>query len=297
MLITGGSGLVGSAIDGDIKLSSAIDLRNWDDTINAFEYYKPDMVVHCAARVGGAYANMRYNGKFFLENVRINTNVLEACRITGVKKVISFLSTCIFPDKVEYPLTEDKMHLGEPPSSNYGYAYSKRMLAVQSKLYNEQYGTHYISVIPTNIYGKKDNFNLDDGHVVPVLIHRCYLAKKNNTNFEVWGDGTPLRELVYADDIGKLTEWALDEYDGLDPIIFSNSIEVSIRDLVNIIVDKMNFKGRVVWQTDKPEGQFRKPTDNSRLMSYLPDFKFTPIEEGIEKTVNWLIENYKDARK
>ena len=298
IMVTGGSGLVGSTINADIKLSSKdADLRNWNETISIFEKYKPDEVIHCAGKVGGVGSNMNYKGEFFYDNIMINTNVLEACRITGVKKVVSFLSTCIFPDDIEYPLTEKKIHIGEPHNSNYAYAYAKRMLDIQSRAYKEQYGVNYTCVIPTNIYGPDDNFNLENGHVLPALIHKCYLAKKNNTDFVVWGSGKPLREFIYSEDIAKLTEWALDNYDESEPIIFSTSDEISIGNVAEMVVYYMGFKGKLILDDEKPDGQFRKPSDNSKLKSYLPDFEFTPIDKGIEKSVNWFVENYEEARK
>jgi len=297
-LITGGTGLVGSAISKGIKLSSQdADLREWSEVESIFDFHKPSHVIHCAARVGGLGDNMNHKGEFFYDNIMMNTNVLEACRQWNVKRVVSFLSTCIFPDDVEYPLTEKKIHLGEPHTSNYAYAYAKRMLDVQSRAYSEQYGTDYVCVIPTNIYGPNDNFSIENGHVLPSLLHKCYIAKKNGTDLQVWGSGKPLREFIYSEDVGKLSEWVLENYKESEPIILSTSQEISIRDLVDIIVDKFNFKGKVIWQSDKPDGQYRKPSDNSKLLSYLPDFKFTPIEEGIEKTVNWLIENYENVRR
>jgi|TARA_Y100000310_G_scaffold171527_1_gene171724 GDP-L-fucose synthase len=297
-LVTGGTGLVGSAIDADMKLSSKqVDLRDWKSTLFLFENLRPEKVIHCAARVGGLGGNMNHKGEFFYENIMINTNVLEASRLVGVKKLVSFLSTCIFPDDVEYPLTEKKVHLGEPHSSNYPYAYAKRMAEVQSRAYNEQYGTNYVCVIPTNIYGPNDNFSIDDGHVLPALLHKCYLAKQNNTDLEVWGSGKPLREFIYSEDVAKLSEWALVNYEEEEPIIFSTSDEISIGKVVEIVVNCMGYKGNVIFNSDKPDGQFRKPSDNSKLMSYLPDFEFTPIEEGIKKTTEWFIENYRTIRK
>ena len=297
-LITGGSGLVGSAIDAEVKLSSKdVDLKDWKSTLDIFKKENPDKVIHCAARVGGLGGNMNHKGEFFYENIMINTNVLEACRRVGVKKVVSFLSTCVFPDDVEYPLTEKKIHMGEPHNSNYPYAYAKRMLDVQSRAYNEQYGTNYVCVIPTNIYGPNDNFDIQNGHVLPSLIHKCYLAKQNNTDLEVWGSGKPLREFIYSEDVGKLTEWALGNYEEEEPIIFSTSNEISIGNVVEIVVNCIDFKGKVIFDKEKPDGQFRKPSDNSKLKSYLPDFKFTSIEEGIKKSVEWFMENYRIIRK
>jgi len=145
----------------------------------------PEYVIHTAGKVGGLLGNMNNKGQFFYENIMINTNVLESARLTNVKKVVSFLSTCVFPDNVKYPLTEDQIHNGEPHNSNYPYAYAKRMLDVQSRAYREQYDCNYICVIPTNIYGPNDNFNLKNGHVLPSLIHKCYLAKQNNEDFVI----------------------------------------------------------------------------------------------------------------
>jgi len=296
ILVTGGSGLVGSAIKAGRKLSSKdVDLRDWKSTLDLFKYYNPEKIIHCAARVGGLGGNINYKGEFFYDNIMINTNVLEACRQVGVKRLVSFLSTCVFPDDVEYPLTEKKIHLGEPHSSNYPYAYAKRMTEVQSRAYNEQYGTNYVCVIPTNIYGPRDNFNIENGHVIPVLLHKCYLAKRNNTDLEIWGTGNALREFIYSEDVAKLASWALDNYEEQEPIILSTSQEISIRNLVEIIVSCMNFKGNVVYNKNKPDGQFRKPSDNSKLLSYLPDFKFTPVEEGIKKTVDWFVKNYDEG--
>ena len=299
-IITGGTGLVGSVIniDNSVKLSSKdVDLKNWEKTLELFKSLNPKHVIHCAARVGGIGGNMNYKGEFFYDNIMINTNVIEASRRVGVEKVVSFLSTCVFPDDVEYPLTESKIHLGEPHSSNYPYAYAKRMADIQSRAYKEQYDVDYVSVIPTNIYGPNDNFNLEQGHVMPMLIHKCYLAKKNNTDLKVWGTAKPLREFIYSKDVGELTTWALKNYDEPEPIILSTSQEISIRDLVDLIVSGFNYKGKVIFDTDKPDGQYRKPSDNSKLKKYLPNFEFTPVEVGVQKTIEWFIENYEGARK
>ena len=207
LLVTGGKGLVGSTIDCDLRIGSEFDLRDPKVCDDLFFNSKPLNVIHCAGKVGGLGGNMNFKGEFFYDNIMINTNVIESCRKYGVKKLVSFLSTCVFPADVTYPLTEKKIHLGEPHISNYPYAYAKRMADIQLKAYREQYGLNYVSVIPTNI------------------------------------------------------------------------------------------RGDVVWQDDKPDGQFRKPSDNGKLLSYLPDFKFTSIEKGLEKTVNWFINNYESSRK
>lgn len=296
-LITG-NGLVGSCLKGDKKISSKdYDLTKTTETIKMYEKYRPSEVIHTAAKVGGLGSNMNFKGEYFYDNIMINTNVIEQARVHGVKKLVSFLSTCIFPDIIEYPLTESKIHLGPPHFSNYAYAYAKRMADIQIRSYKEQYDLDYKSVIPTNIYGPNDNFSLTHGHVVPMLIHKMYFSKKNNLPFEVWGTGKPLREFIYSEDVSKLTEWVLENYDDSEPIILSTSNEISIRDLVDLLVQEFNFKGKVVFNSSKPDGQYRKPSDNSKIKEYLPEFKFTPIEVGIRETVKWFIDNYEKARK
>ena len=218
-------------------------------------------------------------------------------QVHNVKKLVCFLSTCVFPNDVEYPLTEKKIHLGPPHSTNDSYSYAKRMADIQIRAYREQYGLNYVSVIPTNIYGPNDNFDLANGHVVPSLIHKCYLAKKNNTPFKIWGSGKPLREFIFSKDVGRLTKWVLENYEEEEPIIFSTSKEVSIKDVVDLIVKHMSFNGEVIWESDKPDGQFRKPSDNSKLLSYLPDFKFTSLDDGLKETIDWFISNYENCRK
>jgi len=215
----------------------------------------------------------------------------------GVKKLVFFLLTCAFPDACRYPLNEIDIHNGPPHPSNFGYAYAKRMLEVQSAAYRKEWGCDYIVVIPTNVYGPNDNFSLVDGHVVPSLIHKCYLAMKNNTDLTVWGSGKPLREMVYSKDIAALAIWALDNYSEGAPIILSSGLEISIMDILKIITGKMGFKGKVVFDTTKLDGQYRKPSDTTKLRKYLPEFEFTTIEKGIEETVEWFVSNYPNVRK
>ena len=298
VLVTGGYGMVGSAMESQIKLSrETCDLTNPKQTEKLFQLIKPDGVIHCAGKVGGIGGNSNYKGEYFYDNLMINTNVIEASRKAGVKNLVAFLSTCVFPDKVKYPLTVDQIQLGEPHESNYPYAYAKRMADVQIRAYREQYGINYTSIIPSNIYGPNDNFSLEHGHVMPMLIHKLYLAKQNKTDFIVWGSGKPLREFIYSKDIAKIAEWALFNYEGTDPLIISGDEEISIKDLVGLLVDEFKFKGKVVFDKTKPDGQLRKPSDNSKIKELLPDFEYTPFEQGIKETVNWFIENYDEARK
>ena len=299
ILITGGRGLVGSEFVGDryYKPSSKdFDLRDKEQTIRLM-LKGFDSVIHCAAKVGGVGANMNYKGEFFYDNIMMNTNVIEGARMSGVKNLVAFLSTCVFPDQVNYPLTEKKIHLGPPHFSNDAYAYAKRMTDVQIRSYKEQYGLNYKSVIPSNIYGPNDNYDIINGHVLPSLIHKCYLARENKTPLVIWGSGKPLREFIYSKDVAKLTEWVLHNYDENEPIILSTSEENSIKDVVGIIVELMNFKGEIVFDSSKPDGQFRKPSDNSKIKNYLPGFKFTPLYEGLKETIEYFENHYNLVRK
>lgn len=299
-LVTGGYGLVGSEFNGPnyIPLSSSeCDLRDRSEIDSVLEKIKFDSIIHCAARVGGVGGNMNYKGEFFHDNIMMNTNIIESARVHGIKNLVAFLSTCVFPNNIDYPLTENKIHLGPPHSSNDAYAYSKRMTDIQIRAYREQYGLNYKSVIPTNIYGPNDNYNLENGHVIPSLIHKCYLAKINNTPFEIWGNGDSLREFIFSKDIAKLTEWVLNEYNEPEPIILSTSQEVSIKEVVSIITEIMEFEGKVYFNVNKPNGQYRKPSDNSKLKSYLPNFEFTSLYDGLKITIDYFIKNYKHVRK
>jgi GDP-L-fucose synthase len=300
ILITGGTGLVGSRFIGEdyLKIGSKdVNLLDQSSIEKFLATKEIDGIIHCAARVGGVKGNMTYPGEFTYENLKMNTGIIEEARKAGIKKLIAFSSTCVFPDKVEYPLTSDKIHLGPPHSSNYGYAYAKRMAEIQMQSYREQYGVNYFSVIPCNIYGPADNYHLEDGHVLPSLIHKFHLADISGSDVTIWGSGSPLREFIFSEDVAKLTRILFDNYTEGTPVIISSGNEISIKGVVEIIAREFNFKGNIIWDTDKPEGQFRKPSDNSVIRSIAPDFKFTPIEEGIHESVKWFKENYPNLRK
>lgn len=229
----------------------------------------------------------------------MNDNIFEACREFGVTKLVSCLSTCIFPDKTSYPIDETMVHNGAPHASNEGYAYAKRMIDVLNRCYYDEYGLKYTSVIPTNIYGPHDNFNIQDGHVIPGLIHKCLLAQKNGTDFTIWGSGTPLRQFIYSLDLAELIVWTMRKYDSIDPIILSvgEEEEVSIKDVALAVAEAMEFKGNVVFDTSKADGQYKKTANNAKLRAHLPDYQFTPMKVGIKRAVDWFLANYETARK
>lgn len=302
ILVTGASGLVGSQFRSEkYEIPGSKDLNLLEEN-SILDYFKSkegkiEGVIHCAAKVGGVKANMDYPADFTYQNLKMNTSIIEEARKFGIKKLISFSSTCVFPDKIEYPLTPEKIHLGPPHPSNYGYAYAKRIADIQIQSYREQYGVNYFTVIPCNIYGPNDNYNLDNGHVVPSLIHKFYLAERQGKEVTIWGDGSPLREFIYSEDVKDLVEILYSTYNNASPVILSSGNEIPIKDLVYLIADTYGYTGRILWDKSKPNGQYRKPSDNSIIRSLAPDFKFTSIEEGIKKSVEWFIENYPNIRK
>lgn len=310
ILVTGGSGLVGKGIERASQLdpreneefvflsSKDGDLKDRAQTSAIFEKYHPTHVIHLAAKVGGLFSNMKSNHTYWSQNMSINTNVLECSREFGVKKVVSCLSTCIFPDKTTYPIDETMIHNGPPHNSNYGYSYAKRMIDVMNHTQNMQYGCHFTSIIPTNVFGPYDNFNLEEGHVLPGLMQKAHIAKKEGKPLLVYGTGKPRRQFIYSVDLGKLILWTIRDYEEIEPIILSvdEEAEVSIKDLAQSVADAFQLEQGLVFDESKADGQFKKTATNKKLRTYLPDFQFTPLEDAIRETVKWFEENYETAR-
>ncbi|KAK7862714.1 hypothetical protein R5R35_005989 [Gryllus longicercus] len=314
ILVTGGSGLVGKAIQEIVKTekkadetwifasSKDADLSNLDETKALFEKHHPTHVIHLAAMVGGLFHNMSHNLDFLRKNIHINDNVLQTSFETGVVKVVSCLSTCIFPDKTSYPIDETMIHNGPPHPSNFGYSYAKRLIDIQNKGYHEQHGCCYTSVVPCNVFGPHDNFKVESSHVLPALIRRMHetIQKDDSSNavFSVYGSGKPLRQFIYSLDLAKLFLWVLREYNSVEPIILSvdEADEVSISDAANLIAKAFEFKGQLNYDTSKADGQYKKTASNGKLRSFLPDFKFTPFSLAIQDTVKWFKENHNTAR-
>jgi GDP-L-fucose synthase len=304
-LLTGSKGLVGSAIkrlhskDRDLicVTRAQADLEDFRSTLKMMEEIRPERIYHAAAAVGGLGGNMRHPGEMFRKNILINFNVLEAARLTGVKKLISFMSTCVYPNQIQYPIQASNLHDGPPHHSNFAYAHVKRMQDIQSRAYRIEYGCNFITAVGTNLFGLNDNFNIEDGHAVASLIHKTFLAKQRGHDLVVWGSGRPLREFVFTDDIARLSFWAMENYQNSEPLMFSNETETSIRDLVELIAKKLDFKGRIIFDGSKPDGQSRKPSDGSRLRELLPSFQFTSLESAIEQTVSWFQQYYPNVRQ
>ena len=293
LLITGASGMVGSAFIRESPESEQIERKDCDflKELALNGRFRDKYVVHLAAKVGGVGANTRYISDFYTENARLNEELLNAAHIGDTKKVISLLSTCVYPDApyVTYPLTEDQLHMGPPHDSNYGYAYSKRMIDVMSRAYRQQYGCNFITAIPNNLYGENDNFDLENSHVIPALIRKIWEAKINNSpSVECWGDGSSLREFTYSNDIAKILLFLLENYNEKAPINIGNTEEHSIKDVVSLLCKDLEYEGEVVWNTDKPSGQHKKPSSNQKLLDLGWDRNdYTSLEKGLRKTCSW----------
>ena len=315
VLVSGGSGLVGSAIknicginnqyfdpnDYEFVFASSSDVNflDYNLALNYISNINPQIIIHLAANVGGLYKNISQPVEMLEHNLTINSNVLRSAHALGIKKLIACLSTCIFPDNTKYPIDESMLHLGPPHISNAAYAYAKRILEIQCKSYSLEYGYQYVCVIPTNIYGPNDNFNLTDSHVIPGLIHKCWLAHNSNSNFIISGSGKPLRQFIYSNDLANCILWVMTSYHSLDPIILApdEQAEISIKTLVELISKECKFIGEIKFDTTKSDGQYKKTASNKLFRTYCPDFEFTKIEDGISQTVKWFVENYPNVRK
>jgi len=305
ILVTGASGMVGRAFQNiqDPRNHNFIlvgsrdcDLRDRNATFELFRRVRPDHVIHLAARVGGVKGNTDYVADFYTQNIQMNTNVLDASFRYGVQKVVSLLSTCVYPDTATYPLTEDQIHAGPPHISNFGYAYAKRMLDVQSQAYRQQHGCNFITAVPNNLYGENDNFHLTDGHVIPALIRKVFEAWANaDESVTFWGDGSPLREFTYSGDIAKILLFLLENYDEPGPINIGTTGEVSIKEVAETIIENIGYDGNVIWDTDMPAGQYRNPSSNERLLD-LGWNEYTSFNTGLAKACEWFKQNYPNVR-
>jgi GDP-L-fucose synthase len=290
ILLTGSYGLVGQSIHADniIRLSSKdVDLRDFIQVCRLFENH-PEItgVIHLAANVGGLFKNMREPVEMFEDNVLMNLNVLRAAHKYNVNRVLCCLSTCIFPDKPpDYPITPEMLHYGPPHESNEAYAYAKRVMEVHCRTYQREYNREYFCVIPTNIYGPNDNFSLKNGHVIPSLINRCYLAKKAGEDFVIAGDGTPLRQFIFSEDVGKMIIKCYENPQKNPVVLCPPEAEYTISHVANCIAKAMKFTGNIVYDKSRPNGQHKKTARASDLLE-----SYTSLEEGIQKTVDWFIE-------
>eukprot|EP00090_Calanus_glacialis_P010313 TRINITY_DN186_c0_g1_i1.p1 TRINITY_DN186_c0_g1~~TRINITY_DN186_c0_g1_i1.p1 ORF type:complete len:317 (-),score=82.22 TRINITY_DN186_c0_g1_i1:165-1115(-) len=311
ILVTGGSGQVGKAIQKVLKNDSKEDeewiflsskdanLLNKPETYAVFEKYKPTHVIHLAATDGGQYAHIGHSCEFFRDNMNMNDNILEVSCKMEVKKLVSCLSTCIFPDRTTYPIDETMIHNGPPHQTSFGFSYAKRMMEVLNRAYNEERGCIFTSLIPCNIFGPHDNFNVSLGHVIPVLINKAYEAKKNGTPFEIWGSGEAMRQFIFSEDLAKLFIWAVREYEEIEPLIIApdEADEISIKDVARMILEAFDFQGEIKFMPGMEDGQLKKTASNAKLRKYLPQFQFTSNRKAIMETVQWFKDNFETARK
>jgi len=294
VIVTGGTGLVGSALreirPDWIYVSSKTygSLTSLENVKKMFDDVNPDVVIHLAANVGGLFKNMNKRLEMFEDNVRINTNVLSEAAARGVKRVINMLSTCIFPDGLAEPLSPEALHLGSPHPSNEGYAHAKRISEVHSRIIRETTKTWVTCLIPTNIYGPHDNFSLEDGHVVPSLIHRATLAKNSGTSLQVKGTGVALRQFIFSKDLANIIVWSVESPDHLPPmIVCASEREYTIREVSEIIA-KIN--GIELEFIGGPDGQMRK-----KAVPGPGDFPepSVSLEDGLRTTIEWFNKEFK----
>jgi len=305
VIVTGGTGMVGSGFEKvgskhELILvgSSDYNLTSRHETNMMMMDNEPDAIIHLAARVGGVKGNTDFVADFFAENIQMNTNVLESAKEWNVGKVVSLLSTCVYPDEVTYPLTEDQIHHGPPHPSNFGYAYAKRMLDVHSRALRQQYGCNFVCAVPNNLYGPYDNFDLENGHVIPAIIRKVWEAKLGKTDVPTfWGSGNALREFTYAPDIASALMYILENYDSPEPINIGRTGEFGIRAVVDYICKALDYTGRVNWDLKKPEGQARKPSSNQRFLDLgWSTNDYTTMENGLDRTCDWFKRVYPDVR-
>lgn len=305
IVVTGGSGLLGNAFKKILKnaeypTSQQLNLLNEQEIKHYFQYVKPKIVIHLAGKVGGVKANSDFLFDFYQVNSHINNNVINASVDANIKKLVCCLSTCVYPDEkfVTYPLTEDQLHNGPPHDSNFGYAYAKRMVDVQLQAAKQQYGSEYLSVIPNNMYGEHDNFDLQNGHVIPALIRKIWEAKINNKpTFEVWGDGEVYREFTYAEDIAKAILFCIEQNYKDGPINIGSTKEYKLKDVISLICKELDYNGEIIYNLTKPKGQIRKPTSNAKFIELgWREEMYTPLEIGLKKTCDWFKKNYPNVR-
>lgn len=304
-IVTGANGLVGSALKKELGKNHIYhtrkdaDLLNFEQTQQYIEHHIKHSgvngIIHCAARVGGVQANINNNKLFFYENFIMSNNLTTICFQNNLPNFVNLLSTCVFPDKeVTYPLDPSQINNGAPHNSNHGYSYAKRLSGMQTDYMGKVLGHNWISIIPTNVYGEHDNFHLINGHMLPAMVHRAYLSSQTSNPMVVWGDGSPLRQLIYSRDLAKLILWAIDNWKEDSPFMAVNPKEYSILEVAQEICKNYNINpNKIILDSTKPLGQHKKPA-----ITHAPkDFNFTSLEEGVELTVKWFKGSYKNARK
>lgn len=308
ILVTGARGFLGSFVvekliargiaEKNIRMPAAkeLDLVRWENCVKAVDGI--DLVIHLAAVVGGIAVNRAHPGKFFYDNLVMGANLMEAARQAGVGKFVAIGTVCSYPKFTPIPFKEEDLWNGYPEETNAPYGLAKKMLLVQAQAYRQEYNFNSIYLLPVNLYGPGDHFNLSRSHVVPALIKKVVDAKeKNQPAIEVWGTGKASREFLYVEDAAEGILLAAEHYDKPDPVNLGSGKEIPIRELVGLICKLLDFKGKIIWNTAMPDGQPRRGLDVSRAKKEFGFESKTSFEDGLKKTIDWYLANREEAER
>ena len=306
VVITGGAGFLGSFVvealgrrgahDLFVPRSREYDLRREADIARMLRTARPDVVIHLAAVVGGIGANRESPGRFFYDNLIMGAQLIEGARQAGVAKFVAVGTVCSYPKFAPVPFREEDLWNGYPEETNAPYGQAKKMLLVQSQAYREQYGFNSIFLLPVNLYGPRDNFDLSSSHVIPALVRKCLEAQEGGApEIVVWGTGRATREFLYVEDAAEAIVLAAERYDGNEPVNLGAGVEIAIKDLVGLIAKHTGYTGRVVWDAGKPDGQPRRMLDTDRAARHFGFVAKTSFEEGLLKTIEWYRHSRKEA--
>jgi GDP-L-fucose synthase len=300
--VTGGAGFLGSFVTEKLRQRGAneifiprypeYDLVQPQDVERLLDDARPDVIIHLAAHVGGIGANRLHPAEFFYDNLMMGVQLMHQAWKRGVEKFVAIGTVCAYPKYTPVPFREDDLWNGYPEETNAPYGLAKKMLLVQAQAYRQQYGFNAIFLLPVNLYGPRDNFDLESSHVIPALIRKCIEAQESGQEtVEVWGDGSPTREFLYVKDAAEGILLATERYNGADPVNLGSGFEISIRDLAELIRRLTGFEGKLVWDTSKPNGQPRRALDISRAERYFGFRAKTDFEEGLRRTIEWYRQN------
>ena len=298
VVVTGGAGFLGSFVVEQLRArdcraivvprSRDYDLAEMDAVRRLYADANPDVVIHLAARVGGIGANQANPGRFFYDNLMMGSQLIEVGRQVGLKKFVAIGTICAYPKYAPIPFKEDDLWAGYPEETNAPYGLAKKMMLVQSQAYREQYGFNSIVLFPVNLYGPRDNFDLETSHVIPALIRKCAEAQQNGKpEIVLWGDGTPTREFLYVEDAAEGILLAAEQYDDSRPLNLGTGEEISIKNLAGMIATELGFHGRILWDHTKPNGQPRRCLDVSRIKQTIGFQAMHSLRDGLKKTIQW----------
>ena len=307
-VVSGGSGFLGSFVVEKLRAAGCreivvprsrdFDLREKGEALRLYQEVRPDVFIHLAAVVGGIGANRANPGRFFYDNAAMGINVIEAARLAGLEKFVCAGTICSYPKFTPVPFREENFWNGYPEETNAPYGLAKKMLLVQLQAYREQYGLNGIYVTPVNLYGPRDNFDLESSHVIPALIRKCREAKEARApEIVAWGTGNATREFLYAEDAAEAIVLAAEKYQKPDPVNLGSGQEISIRDLLELIRTLIGYDGPVRWDATKPDGQPRRCLDTSRALAEFGWRAKTSLRDGLEKTIAWYAEQVRSASR